>query len=185
MARHDKYVHVVERYGAALTELASVLPAAQIETWMFAARAACYGELAPVAAAKVPSLVEYSAYLTGGSAIADCLFEVTRRAVALNVEQGVLPTRIVLWTDGWDRASEHAPDDYLEAVQGAPDIAIHLIAFVDRSERWRLDDFVREARMEPDQVSIFEHGEDQASTLDATYAAADAFNRTIAGLSEP
>lgn len=184
MARHDKYVSVVERYGVALKELASVLPDAQIETWMFAARAACYGELAPVAAAKVPSLNEYSAYLTGGSAIADCLFEVSSRAVALNVEQGSLPTRIVLWTDGWDRGSEHAPADYLDALKGDPDIKLQFIAFVDRSERWRLDAFVKEARIEPEQMSIFEHGEDRASTLDATYAAADALNRTIVGLTK-
>ena len=181
MVRFEKYALVATLYPEALAELRAAAPEALVETWWFAREVTCYAALQPVDAAPTPAAYEYRRALEGGSAISDCLVRALERARELRRERGEAPTRIVIWTDGWNRLARHSPLDVRRAIANDPATQTYLIGFVDRRVQAMLDEFVAAVGLARERVMIFEHEDTREATQRAAYDASTAFGATMRG----
>ena len=179
MRRYRKYALVAELYAQAVQLLAQSVPGAVVETWWFAGEVSCYATLAPAASAPVPHALEFRSALQGGSAIADSVVRLLERAEELGHERGRSPTKVALWTDGWDRYSRLTPRAAREAMRASDWVEVYLIGFVDESIRHRLDTFVSELGLSPERVFVYAHEDDPSDTERAAQDSSQAFSETI------
>ena len=107
MLRFNKVALVADQYPRALRDLEA--SATKVETWWLAHDLSCFGALAPVSEAPVPSAAQYGDAIAAGSAIADCLMRAIERAEAVRKHSGHAPIKAVIWTDGWNRHSRQSP----------------------------------------------------------------------------
>jgi hypothetical protein len=179
MVRFDKYALVAELYPRSLAELAAAAPGAWVETWWFAAEVSRYAPLAPVGEAQAPERDEYRRALEAGSAISDCVIHAVERAEELRSQRGDAPTKVVVWTDGWNRHARSTPRAARESMEGARWVDVYLIGFVDRSILHRLEDLASELALPADRVFVFGHSDDAHDTRRAAEASGQAFNETL------
>lgn len=179
MRTYHKYALIARQYPVSLRQLAATAPAAMVETWWFARSLTRFAALAPVNEARSPDTNEYRAAIEGGSVIADSLVHGLERAESLKRKRGAAPTKLVVWTDGWNRRSQYSPREVREHLERSAWVETYLIGFVDHYTRKKLDEFVAAAGLRPDQVHIFAHDDDAASAWRAAQSSSNAFSSSI------
>ena len=179
MVRFEKYALVSALFPRAIAQLAAVSKRAWVETWWFARDVVCYAELQPAALAMGPNSLEYRRALEAGSAISDCIVRAVHRAEAIQRERGNGSTRIVVWTDGWNRLARTTSGAARETMAAYPIHEVFLVGFVDRAIRTKLDDFVTEIGLPASRVMLFEHEDNRQDTQRAAEASSRAFGETL------
>jgi len=179
MVRIEKYAMVSALFPRAIAELRKASRQAWVETWWFARDIACYAELQPAALAMGPNSLEYRRALEGGSAISDCVVRAIHRAEALARRRGPGATRIVVWTDGWNRLARTTPSAARRTMAAHPAHEVFLIGFIDRAIRHKLDQFVSELELPHSKVMLFEHEDNREDTQRAADDSSRAFGETM------
>ena len=160
----DKYAQVAKQYPKVLQTLRETFPAACVETWLFNANVFCFAPLSPVAHAKSPMTHDYGRFLQGGSAITDCLVEMLERANQVQSERGPAPTRLIVWTDGWNRLSRYSPEEARSILEHFPEIEVHLIGLIHDDVREHFTSLVGDLGLAAEAVFVFEHTADLDDT---------------------
>jgi hypothetical protein len=179
MVRFEKYAMVAALYPQALVQLRVANPCALVETWWFAREVDCYAVLETPSAAKTPGAREYRQALAGGSAISDCIIGALARAQTLRETRGDAPTRIVVWTDGWNRLARHSTLAVRRAMEERSWVEVFLIGFVDWRVRAKLERFTSEIGLAPERVMVFEHTDDREDTARAASGSSAALGATM------
>lgn len=160
----DKYAQVAKQYPKVLQTLQETFPAACVETWLFNAKVFCFAPLSPVAHAKAPLTHDYWECLQAGSAITDCLVEMLDRAHQVQSERGPAPSRLIVWTDGWNRLSRYSPEEARSILEHFPEVEVHLIGLVHEAVREQFTSFVSALGLAEEAVFVFEHTDDLDDT---------------------
>ncbi|MFT5393419.1 MAG: hypothetical protein ACI8PT_003620 [Gammaproteobacteria bacterium] len=130
-------------------------------------------------AAKTLGTREYRQALAGGSAISDCIIVALARGQTMRKARVDAPTRIVVWTDSWNRLARHQTLAVRGAMEEQSWVEGFLIGFVDWRIRAKLERFTSEIGLARERVKVFEHNDDGDDTARAAGESSTTFGTTM------